>query len=143
MKKLNRRYKDHDICSIVGVRTIVSQINSYVIETNNRLKEIQTECEHEDNFNPENLYMPIIFICDSSVDIIQHKLDLLKSSLDRYLFADEDFKPSSVKHDKLIKIKRLQPHHKFRRNDVKANQFPQKLEMQPNMEVGDGSDLQY
>jgi hypothetical protein len=142
MKKINKRYKDHDICSLVGARTIISQLNNYVTETINHLKTIQTECENE-NFNPENLYLPIIFICDSSVDIVQHKLDLLKSSLDRYLFADEDFTAGSINHDKLTKIKRLQPYQKFRKLDARSNQFPQKLDIQPNMEVDYGGDLQY
>ena len=47
MKKINKRYKDHDICSLVGARTIISQLNNYVTETINHLKTIQTECENE------------------------------------------------------------------------------------------------
>lgn len=141
MKKINKRYKDHDICSVVGTRTIISYINKYVNESLDHLQEIQTECNKKD-FTPENLYLPIILICDASTDIVQHKLDLLKSSLDRYLFADEDFKASSIKHDKIIKIKRLAPQQKFRQYDVKSEHFPQKLELQPSsMEVdfGDGA----
>jgi hypothetical protein len=140
MKKLNKRYKEHDVCSVVGTRTIISYLDNYITESIDHLKEIQTECASK-NFNPENLYLPIILICDASTDIVQHKLDLLKSSLDRYLFADEDFKQSSIKHDKITKTKRLQPPQKFRKYDVKSEHFPQKLEIQPNMEVdfGDGS----
>lgn len=141
MKKVNKRYKDHDICSVVGTRTIISYINKYINESLDHLQEIQEECNKKD-FTPENLYLPIILICDASTDIVQHKLDLLKSSLDRYLFADEDFKASSIKHDKIIKIKRLAPQQKFRKYDVKSEHFPQKLELQPNnMEVdfGDGA----
>jgi len=140
MKKINKRYKDHDICSVMGTRTIISYLNNYVNESLDHLKEIQEECARKE-FSPENLYLPIIMICDSSTDVVQHKLDLLKSSLDRYLFADEDFKSSSVKHDKITRTKRLQPPHKFRSYDVKSEHFPQKLEVQPNnMEVdfGDG-----
>jgi len=141
MKKLNKRYKEHDICSVVGTRTIISYLDNYITESINNVKEIQKECANE-NFNPENLYLPIILICDASTDVVQHKLDLLKSSLDRYLFADEDFKQSSIKHDKITKTKRLQPLEKFRKYDIKSEHFPQKLEIQPNnMEVdfGDGS----
>jgi hypothetical protein len=118
-------------------------MNNYVNESLDHLKTIQTECERKD-FSPENLYLPIIMICDSSTDIVQHKLDLLKSSLDRYLFADEDFKSSSIKHDKITKTKRLQPYQKFRKYDVKSEHFPQKLEIQPNaMEVDFGDGLSY
>lgn len=141
MKKLNKRYKEHDVCSVVGTRTIISYLDKYITESIEHLKEIQTECTSE-NFSPENLYLPIILICDASTDIVQHKLDLLKSSLNRYLFADEDFKQSSIKHDKITKTKRLQPPQKFRKYDVKSEHFPQKLEIQSNnMEVdfGDGS----
>lgn len=145
MKKLNKRYKDHDICSIIGTRTIISQLNSYVSESIGHLKEIQTECARKEDFNPENLYLPVILICDASSDIAQHKLDLLKSSLDRYLFADEDFKQSSIKHDKITKTKRLQPSKRFRVCDVNTTKFPKKLDMQPtdSMEVDFGEDLQY
>lgn len=143
MKKLNKRYKDHDICSVIGTRTIISYLNSYVKESTNHLKEIQTECARKE-FSPENLYLPIILICDASTDVVQHKLDLLKSSLDRYLFADEDFKQSAIKHDKITKIKRVQPQQKFRKYDVKYEHFPQKLEIQPNnMEVDFGDGLSY
>lgn len=141
MKKINKRYKDHDICSVVGTRTIISYLNKYVNESLDHLQDIQTECNNKD-FSPENLYLPIILICDASTDIVQHKLDLLKSSLDRYLFADEDFKASSIKHDKIIKIKRLAPHQKFRQYDVKSEHFPQKLDLQPSsmeMDFGDGT----
>jgi hypothetical protein len=135
MKRVNKRYKNHDICSLIGTRTTISYLNNYVKESVENLKIIQTECSNK-NFNPENLYIPIILICDASTDIVQHKLDLLKSSLDRYLFADDDFKQSSIKHDKIIKTKRLQPHQKFRKYDVKSEHFPQKLEIQPqNMEA--------
>jgi hypothetical protein len=145
MKKPNRRYKDHDICSLIGTRTIIAYLDNYVTESIEHLKEIQIECAQKDNFDPENLYLPIILICDASTDVIQHKLDLLKSSLDRYLFADEDFKLSSIKHDKITKIKRLQPHQKFRKYDIKSEHFPQKLELsQPaNMEMDFGDDIQY
>jgi hypothetical protein len=143
MKKLNKRYKDHDICSIIGTRTIISQINSYVSESIIHLKTIQDECSKEE-FNPEDLYLPVILICDASSDLAQHKLDLLKSSLDRYLFADEDFKQSSVKHDKITKIKRLPPNRKFRNCDAKNTLFPKKLDIKPmDMEVDFGDDLQY
>jgi len=141
MKKINKRYKDHDICSVVGTRTIISYLNKYVNESLDHLQEIQSECENKE-FAPENLYLPIILICDSSTDIVQHKLDLLKSSLDRYLFADDDFKASSIKHDKIVRTKRLQPQQKFRKYDVKSEHFPQKLDLQPSaMEVdfGDGA----
>jgi hypothetical protein len=141
MKKLNKRYKEHDICSVVGTRTIISYLDNYITESIDHLKEIQDECASK-NFNPENLYLPIILICDASTDVVQHKLDLLKSSLDRYLFADEDFKSSSIRHDKITKTKRLQPPQKFRKYDVKSEHFPQKLDIQPtSMEVdfGDGS----
>lgn len=141
MKKLNKRYKEHDICSVVGTRTIISYLDNYITESIEHLKEIQIECASE-NFSTENLYLPIILICDASTDVVQHKLDLLKSSLDRYLFADEDFKQSSIKHDKITKTKRLQPPQKFRKYDIKSEHFPQKLEIQQNnMEVdfGDGS----
>ena len=135
MKKLNNRYKDHDICSIIGTRTIISHLNEYVTESIDHLREIQHECDSKD-FNPENLYLPVILICDASTDVIQHKLDLLKSSLDRYLFADEDFKASSIKHDKFTKTKRSQPKHKFRQYNVKFENFPKKLEFQqPIMEM--------
>jgi len=146
MRKTNKRYKDHDICSLIGTRTIISYIDNYVTESIKHLNEIQIECARKDGFDPENLYLPIILICDSSADIVQHKLDLLKSSLDRYLFADDDFKLSSVKHDKITKIKRLQPHQKFRKYDVKSERFPQKLEIPPptsNMEMDFGDDIQY
>jgi hypothetical protein len=145
MKKLNKRYKDHDICSIIGTRTIISQLNNYVSESISHLKEIQNECNQKENFNPENLYLPVILICDASSDIAQHKLDLLKSSLDRYLFADEDFKQSSIKHDKITKTKRLQPIKKFKKCDVNTTNFPKKLDIQSinNMEVDLGDDLQY
>jgi hypothetical protein len=146
MKKINKRYKDHDICSLVGTHTIISYLNTYVSESIDHLKEIQTECNKTKDFTPENLYLPVIFICDASTDIIQHKLNLLKSSLDRYLFADEDFKPSSIKHDKITKIKRLQPHHKFRKYDVKFERFPQKLEIEPQINMGEvdcGDGLSY
>lgn len=146
MKKLNRRYRDHDICSLIGTHTIISQLNNYVSESINHLKDLQIECNKQEDFNPENLYLPIIFICDASSDIVQHKLDLLKSSLDRYLFADEDFKSSSIKHDKITKIKRLQPAHRFRKCDVKTTNFPQKLDLQlssTDVEVDFGDDLQY
>ena len=140
MKKLNKRYMDHDICSAIGTRTIISCITQYIFESNKHLQEIENECANKE-FNPENLYLPIILLCDSSTDIVQHKLDLLKSSLDRYLFADEDFNISSINHDKIVKTKRLQPRQKFREY-TKNEHFPQKLEMQPNlMEVDfeDGS----
>jgi hypothetical protein len=140
MKNINKRYRDHDICSIIGTRTIISQLNCYVSESISHLKELQSECDKED-YNPENLYLPIILICDASTDIVQHKLDLLKSSLDRYLFADEDFKASSIKHDKITRIKRVQPTHRFKKCDVRTANFPQKLDIQPNnMEVDFGSD---
>lgn len=143
MKKLNKRYMDHDICSIIGTRTIGSCLNSYIFESSEHLKEIYDECS-KDNFSPENLYLPIILICDASTDVVQHKLDLLKSSLDRYLFADEDFNPGSIKHDKITKTKRLQPHQKFRKYNVKSDHFPQKLDIQPNsMEVDFGDSLSY
>jgi len=141
MKKLNKRYKEHDICSVVGTRTIISYLDNYITESIDHLKEIQTECASE-NFNPENLYLPIILICDASTDVVQHKLDLLKSSLDRYLFADEDFKQSSIKHDKITKTKRLQPAQRFRKYDVKSEHFPQKLDIQPaamEVDFGDGA----
>ena len=141
MKKLNKRYKEHDICSVVGTRTIISYLDKYITESIDHLKEIQTECACE-NFNPENLYLPIILICDASTDVVQHKLDLLKSSLDRYLFADEDFKSSSIKHDKITKTKRLQPTQRFRKYDVKSEHFPQKLDIQPaamEVDFGDGA----
>lgn len=140
MKKINKRYKDHDICSLVGTRTTISHISNYVNESITHLKEIQTECDNK-NFTPENLYLPVILICDASTDIVQHKLNLLKSSLDRYLFADEDFKKSSVKHDKIVKIKRLQPLNKFRKYDLKTERFPQKLEIHPqDTEIDYGGD---
>jgi hypothetical protein len=142
MKKLNKRYKDHDICSLIGTHTIISCIDNYINESIDHLKEIQLECNNP-NFSPENLYLPVILICDSSTDIIQHKLNLLKSSLDRYLFADEDFKAGSIQHDKIVKIKRSQPKIKFRQYNAKTEQFPQKLELQPQpmemMNYEDGS----
>lgn len=145
MKKLNRRYVDHDICSIIGTKTIGACINDYVFETSERLKEIYSECEKKEDFTPENLYLPIILICDASTDVVQHKLDLLKSSIDRYLFADEDFKQSSIKHDKITKTMRLHPKQKFRIYNVKSEHFPQKLELQPTnpMEADNGDGLSY
>lgn len=142
MKKLNKRYMDHDICSIIGAQTIGSCLNNYILESSENLKVIYDECS-KDTVIPENLYLPIILICDASTDVVQHKLDLLKSSLDRYLFADEDFNLSSVKHDKITKTKRLQPHHKFRKYNVKSDHFPQKLDIKPNdmMEVDYGETL--
>lgn len=140
MKKPTSRYKDHDICSIIGTRTIISYLNDYIDESIDQLRKIQTECDSKD-FAPENLYLPVIIICDASTDIVQHKLNLLKSSLDRYLFADEDFRPGSIKHAKITKIKRLSPRNKFRIYDTKSEHFPQKLEMKPTeMEIdyGDG-----
>jgi hypothetical protein len=145
MKRLNKRYVDHDICSIVGTKTIGACINDYVFEASERLKEIYAECEKKEDFSPENLYLPIILICDASTDVVQHKLDLLKSSIDRYLFADEDFKQSSIKHDKLTKTIRLQPTKKFRVYNVKSEHFPQKFNLQPtnSMEVDVGDGLSY
>jgi hypothetical protein len=113
MKIVNKRYQDHDICSIVGTRTIILSIDNYIKDTIDRLNEIQSECSRPD-YNPDILLIPTIQICDSSSEVLHHRLDLLKSSLDRYLFADDDFKTSSIKHDKMLKIKRLQPHRRFK-----------------------------
>lgn len=128
MKKINKRYKNHDICSLIGTKTTISYLNSYIEESLTHLKSIVNECNNE-NFNPENLYIPVIMICDASTDMIQHKMTLLRSSLDRYLFADEDFTTSSINHAKLTKIKRSHPHIKFRTYDLKSENFPQKLDI--------------
>lgn len=144
MKKPNKRYKDHDICSMMGTKTMISYLESYINESLTHLKTIQEECNKPD-FNPENLYIPVIMICDASSDIVQHKLNLLKSSLDRYLCADEDFKSGSIKHAKLTKIKRIHPNFKFRKYDLKSENFPQKIDMQSQMktEVDDYGDICY
>ena len=140
MRKSNKRYKDHDICSLIGTKTMLSYLDTYINDTLNNLKTIQSECD-KDDFNPENLYIPVIMICDESTDFIQHKMNLLKSSLDRYLFADEDFKQGSVRHAKITKIKRMHPNFKFRKYDVKTENFPQKFELPKlNMEMDDYGD---
>ena len=144
MKKLNRRYREHDICSLIGTRTIISAINAYVVESLNHLNKIKSECAKTTDFTPEELFMPTILICDASTDVVQHKINLLKSSLDRYLFADEDFAQSAIKHDKITKTKRLQPKQRFRQYDIKNEHFPQKMELQQNpMEVDFGDGLPY
>lgn len=124
--KNNKRYINHEICSTIGTKTILSSIDNYINETLSDVNDIQIECNKSQDFNHDVLLIPSIHICDNSMDLLHHKIDVLKASLNRYLFADEDFKSNIIRHDKLLSLVKTTPNKKYNSKlhyQYPANQF--------------------
>lgn len=89
----SENYIDNNIaCSIMGSEMIISLLDKYTSFIFKDTSIIREEClKQKENRNLiENIVIPSIRICDTSTDMMFHKMEMLKSSLDRFLFSEED-----------------------------------------------------
>jgi hypothetical protein len=93
MNEETEKYIDNNIaCSIMGTEMIISLLEKYTSFIFKDTSIIREEClKAKENRNIiDNIVLPSIRICDTSTDMMFHKMEMLKSSLDRFLFSEED-----------------------------------------------------